>query len=165
MMAALLLLLGQAGAAAPETSALVVEEGPNTVFECGDPTNNAAEIAICESEDAECDDPQYQVQMNLCAVREFGAADAELNRQWAETSARMKALDVEIGREHDKQPGYFDTLLEGQRAWLKFRDAQCLSESFMARGGSMQPMLDSQCKTYLTELRIEQLRVLAAGPE
>src|SRR5690606_1177340 len=55
-----------------------------------------------------------------------------------------------LDREHDRQPGHFDTLLEAQRAWLRFRDAQCLSESFMARGGSMQPMLDSQCKTYLT---------------
>jgi uncharacterized protein YecT (DUF1311 family) len=118
-----------------------------------------------ETEEIDCEHAQYQIEMNLCAAREFEAADAELNRQWAETSARMKALDAELDREHDRQPGHFDTLLEAQRAWLRFRDAQCLSESFMARGGSMQPMLDSQCKTYLTVQRTEQLRNLAAGPE
>jgi uncharacterized protein YecT (DUF1311 family) len=112
----------------------------------------------------DCDNALTQAEMNLCAARDYESSDAALNEQWAETSARMKALDAEVDREYDKQPGYFETLLEGQRAWLKFRDAQCLSESFMARGGSMQPMLVSQCKTYLTELRIQQLSNLAAGP-
>jgi uncharacterized protein YecT (DUF1311 family) len=117
------------------------------------------------SDDLDCDEAQTQAEMNLCAVREYEAADAALNQQWTTTVARMRALDAEVDGEHDKQPGHFETLLEGQRAWLRFRDAQCLSESFMARGGSMQPMLDSQCKTYMTVLRTEQLRSLAAGPE
>jgi uncharacterized protein YecT (DUF1311 family) len=115
-------------------------------------------------ETVDCDDAQTQADMNLCAARDFKNSDAALNAQWAETSARMKALDAELDREHDKQPGYFETLLDGQRAWLKFRDAQCLSESFMARGGTLQPTLVSQCKTYLTELRIQQLRNLVAAP-
>jgi uncharacterized protein YecT (DUF1311 family) len=115
-------------------------------------------------ETVDCDNAQTQADMNLCAARDFKDSDAVLNAQWAETSARMKALDAELDREHDKQPGYFETLLDGQRAWLKFRDAQCLSESFMARGGTLQPTLVSQCKTYLTELRIQQLRNLVADP-
>jgi uncharacterized protein YecT (DUF1311 family) len=118
-----------------------------------------------EDEAIDCDHAQYQIEMNLCAARDFESSDAALNAQWVETAARMKALDAEVDGEHDKQPGHFDTLLEGQRAWLKFRDAQCLSESFMARGGSMQPMLISHCKAYMTELRTQQLRDLAAGPE
>jgi uncharacterized protein YecT (DUF1311 family) len=121
--------------------------------------SSAAEPAL------DCDNAQTQAEMNQCAAQEFAAADAELNAQWELTAAAMKALDAEIDRATDKQPGYFETLLEGQRAWLKFRDAQCLSESFKARGGSMQPLLGAQCKTYMTELRIEQLRDLAAGPE
>lgn len=112
-----------------------------------------------------CDNAQTQAEMNICAAQEFAASDAELNAQWELTAAAMKALDAEVDRASDKQPGHFETLLEGQRAWLKFRDAQCLAESFKARGGSMQPLLVAQCKTYMTELRIEQLRDLAAGPE
>lgn len=121
--------------------------------------------AVEQGQQDYCDNAQYQIEMNLCAAREFEGVDAALNEQWAETAARMKALDAEVDGEHDKQPGHFETLLEGQRAWLKYRDAQCLSESFMARGGSMQPMLVSQCMTYMTVLRTEQLRDLAAGPE
>lgn len=125
-----------------------------------------AQAATPAAEEAiDCDHAQYQIEMNLCAARDFESSDAALNEQWAKTAARMKALDAGIDAEYDKQPGHFETLLEGQRAWLTFRDAQCLSESFMARGGSMQPMLISQCKTYLTELRTQQLRDLAAGPE
>jgi uncharacterized protein YecT (DUF1311 family) len=110
-------------------------------------------------EDA-CDDPQTQIEINLCAVREFEAADAELNKQWGQTVAVFRRYDAEVDREHDRQPGFYDTLLESQRGWLRYRDAQCLSESFMARGGSMQPSVDSNCRTYLTLLRIEQLRAL-----
>jgi uncharacterized protein YecT (DUF1311 family) len=101
--------------------------------------------------------------MTLCAGRDYEEADARLNRQWAVTAAKMKALDQDVLREQDQQPGYFETLLAAQRAWLQFRDAHCLSESFLGRGGSVQPMLDSTCKAYLTELRIQQLVHLDGG--
>jgi uncharacterized protein YecT (DUF1311 family) len=122
----------------------------------------AASSTLDEATD--CDRAETQVEMNLCAARDFESSDATLNEQWAETAARMKALDAQLDRENDEQPGYFETLLSGQRAWLTFRDAQCLSESFLARGGSLQPMMNAQCKTYLTELRIQQLRDLVAAP-
>lgn len=165
MISALLLLLMQAGAEGSEAPNIVVEEGTNVVFTCGDPTNNDAEIAACIAEEAECDDPPTQQAMNTCSAREFAAADAALNEQWQATTAAMRARDAEVDGETDKQPGHFETLLNGQRAWLAYRDAECLSQSFFARGGSLQPTLAAQCKTYLTELRTEQLRVLAAGPE
>ena len=109
----------------------------------------------------ECDDPQGQQLMNLCAARDLESAEAALGEQWALTAAAMKDADAESD---DAQPGHYATLLEGQQAWRKYRDAQCLSESFEARGGSMQPMLELQCKAYMTELRIQQLRLLIAGP-
>jgi len=111
-------------------------------------------------EATDCNDAKTQTEMNLCAARDFEAADALLNEQWGETSDLMKALDAERDRDFDRQPGYFETLLEGQRAWLKFRDAHCLADSFLARGGSMQPMLDSFCKAHLTQQRTQQLREL-----
>ena len=123
-----------------------------------------AQVEIAEP-DQVCDDPQTQMAMNTCASMDFEQADARLNEQWRETAEHMRALDAGIDRENDSQPGHYETLLEGQRAWLSFRDAECRSEGFMARGGSMQPMLVSQCKAYLTELRTEQLRNLSAGPE
>jgi uncharacterized protein YecT (DUF1311 family) len=124
----------------------------------------AALVMAAQGSALECDDPQTQIEMTLCARRDYEEADARLNHQWAVTAARMKALDQDILREQDQQPGYFETLLAAQRAWLQFRDAHCLSESFLGRGGSVQPMLDSGCKAYLTELRIQQLVHLAGEP-
>ena len=115
--------------------------------------------------DRVCDDPQTQLALNTCAGIDFEQADERLNAQWLETVTYMKARDAEIDRAEDSQPGHYETLLAAQRAWLAYRDAQCRSEGFLARGGSMHPMLVSQCKAYMTELRTEQLRVLAAGPE
>jgi uncharacterized protein YecT (DUF1311 family) len=113
----------------------------------------------------ECVEPQNQLAMNMCALADYEAADTEMNRQWAETAAAMKEADAELDREYDTQPGYYETLLEGQRAWLKFRDAQCLLESFDFRGGSGQPMIDSGCKARVTRERTRELRVLVLGPE
>ena len=117
-------------------------------------------LAQASGDTLDCEDAQTQAAMNLCAARDFEAADALLNEQWAETAQLMKALDGEIDREFDRQPGHFETLLESQRAWLRFRDAHCLADSFLARGGSMQPMLDSFCRAHLTQQRTQQLREL-----
>ena len=115
--------------------------------------------------DDDCDDPQDQQRMNFCASLDFAAAAAALDAQWELTAAAMKAADAEADREYDRQPSHYETLVEGQRAWLAYRDAQCLAESFAMRGGSMQPLIEYSCKAYMTELRIQQLRDMAAGPE
>lgn len=106
-----------------------------------------------------CADPATQTEMNICAHRAFETADAALNAQWKITYARMKALDAEGNT--DGRPGYATVLLDGQRAWLKYRDAQCVSEGYGARGGSMEPMLVGLCRAELTKKRTEQLRELA----
>ena len=128
----------------------------------------AALLLLAQADEAEpdqvCDDPQTQLAMNRCASEDLQAADLELNLQWLDTVAVMRARDAGL-EPGDGQPGHYDTLLAAQQAWLAYREAECLSQSFMARGGSGQPLLDFQCQAYLTELRTEQLRVLAAGPE
>ena len=112
-----------------------------------------------------CDDPIAQQEMNWCAAEEYRAADAELNRQWAKTSARMKERDAgwddSVAMDWDKRPGWFDSLLEAQRAWIAYRDAHCRLDGYEARGGSLEPLLVSTCKTALTKERTEQLRSLA----
>lgn len=107
-----------------------------------------------------CDDPQVQQEMNWCAAKSYEAADAALNRQWPRTVAAMKERDARLDRAYDDRPGYFETLLEAQRAWLKYRDAHCASEGFWARGGSLEPLLVATCKRKLTEERTQQLQYL-----
>ncbi|MBL8649168.1 MAG: DUF1311 domain-containing protein [Sphingopyxis sp.] len=116
--------------------------------------------AAAQEPEVDCDNPQYQVEMNFCAQKDYDAADAELNAQWKRTVAEIKRRDKDIDRSYDSQPTGYDTLLAAQRAWLTYRDQQCLSESFAARGGSMAPMLHSGCMARLTKERTEQLKAL-----
>ncbi|WP_416831615.1 MAG: lysozyme inhibitor LprI family protein [Erythrobacter sp.] len=103
-----------------------------------------------------------QQEMNICAEADFRLAHSMLERQYLKTLEVMQERDTQMDRpDWDDRPGYFDTLVEAQRAWIAFRDAHCRSEGYAARGGSLEPLLLSTCKTHLTELRTAQLRELA----
>lgn len=118
----------------------------------------ADDLPSCDEEAAE---RGVQQEMNICAHREYLIADAALNEQWKLTSAHMRELDANFESSWDERPGYFETLLEAQRAWLTYRDAHCRSEGYGARGGSLEPLLVATCKRALTEERTQQLRSLA----
>ena len=126
-------------------------------------TMTAALALLASAQDAEdrldCEDPQYQVEMNRCAALDFEQQDAELNRVWAQVIAAAREADGEINREFDQRPTEEAMLREAQRAWIAFRDAHCTVEAYReARGGSMEPMVYEACRARLTEERIGQLQ-------
>jgi uncharacterized protein YecT (DUF1311 family) len=104
-----------------------------------------------------------QHEMNVCASKEYQQADAAMNAQWRQTAALMKRLDADdppnpaLG-----QSSNFDALVEGQRAWLAYREAYC--PIFGSGGGSMKPMLIDICRRDVTRLRTEQLKGLMLNP-
>src|SRR5205085_5461153 len=119
-----------------------------------------------------CANPQVQQEMNFCAGQDFERADAELNAAYRTAITEAQAADREFasyqtgtaGR--SSEPGEEASLREAQRAWVTFRDAHCRGESFEARGGSMQPMLDEGCRATLTRARTAELRgPNADGPD
>lgn len=116
--------------------------------------------AAAQNPEPGCTNPQTQIEMNMCAGHDYDRADAALNAQWKLTAAKMKDHDRSAYKPDDKRPGYFDTLLAAQRAWLTYRDRHCESEGYAARGGSMEPMLISGCKAALTQQRTAQLKAL-----
>jgi len=117
----------------------------------------------------ECDqaaaDKGIQQAMNQCAYRDYLNADAAMNAQWKITRAKAKQDDAEFAAsgsaEFDEREGHFATLLEAQRGWLRYRDAQCQLEGYSARGGSLEPLLSAFCKANLTRQRTEELKALA----
>lgn len=121
----------------------------------------AVSLPPCDEQAAE---EGVQQAMNICAQHEFRRADALLNEAWREARAHMRAMDEaredDPATRRDERPGYFETLLEAQRAWLRYRDAHCRSEGYYARGGSLELLLVSTCQTELTKARTEQLREL-----
>jgi uncharacterized protein YecT (DUF1311 family) len=88
---------------------------------------------------------QTQQEMNVEAYQKYKRADAELNKVYKE----LKAL---LSPEQQKQ------LVKAQRAWITFRDSHCNYEAGFYKGGSMQPLVVSNCLQAVTEQRVQQLR-------
>ena len=80
---------------------------------------------------------QTQAEVTQAATARFASADAALNTQWKQTYAHMKGLDAK-NTSRGGGFGYAGTLLEGQRAWLRFRELECSIESGRYAGGSIQ---------------------------
>ena len=110
---------------------------------------------------ANCFQPNTQMEMNRCASADYQREDAAMTVQWRKTLSYMRKQDGELNLNTDKRRNYADTLLESQRAWLRYRDAQCAIEGYAARGGSLEPMLIADCKARLTAARRKALFELA----
>lgn len=100
-----------------------------------------------------CANAQTQADMNRCAGQDYARADGAMNRQWKTTYAYMKNRDARGG-------SFAAQLLDSQRAWLKYRDAQCIIAGAEFEGGSLQPMAVAQCRARLTDLRTKELQTL-----
>lgn len=136
------------------------------VQSCYDRAANQAEMNFCAAgaqeadkhsvEDAEetacMDADQSQQGMNMCAGAAFERADKALNAEWSKVIATYKKDDAAK-----------TLLLEGQRAWLKYRDAQCQMSAYDSIGGSIWPLLNSGCLASLTRRRTQELVVMLEG--
>ena len=102
---------------------------------------------------------QSQMELTMRAGDAARAADAEMNAQYRQTMARMKLMDDGMASDATAGPSYQNALLAAQRAWLKYRDAECVVEGYEFRGGSAQGMAGAQCIANLTRARIRQLEM------
>ena len=102
---------------------------------------------------------QSQATMNASAGTSYARADAAMTAQWKRTYAYMKGRDGQDGSRGGGF-GYAAALLESQRAWLKFRDTQCVIEGGQYAGGSAHGMTIAGCRTDLTQARTKQLKTM-----
>lgn len=86
-----------------------------------------------------------QSALNECAAAGFHAADAQLNTAYQAVTRRL--TDTPARR----------SLVEAQRAWIRFRDAECEFDTRSSEGGSIRPLLFSGCQKRLTERRTADL--------
>lgn len=109
----------------------------------------------------DCENQMDQSTMTQCAGLDFEKADAELNRVWPEVKRGAQESDAGSGKTE-----YLDALMASQRAWLAYRDAECIWQGFEAHGGSMEPMLVNACLADMTSKRIKELQgdEAAGGP-
>jgi uncharacterized protein YecT (DUF1311 family) len=76
-------------------------------------------------------------------MEQFKKADKELNIVYQRITGKLNAVDRA-------------NLTTTQRAWLKYRDANCKAER-QVHGGSIAPTVEAFCLQHLTEDRTEEL--------
>ncbi|MGV2862573.1 lysozyme inhibitor LprI family protein [Achromobacter sp. AGC39] len=94
-----------------------------------------------------CGKGSTQTDMNLCADQAYRQSDKHLNEAYRSVIDRLKGDSTKTTQ-----------LQAAQKAWLFFRDAECAFSSGGATGGSIYPMVLSQCLDKLTQARTKELR-------
>lgn len=93
----------------------------------------------------DCAHAENQSDLTECSGDRFTRADAALNAVYGHM-AQDPALADRLAK-----------LRTAERAWVAYRKAQCDFEGSRAEGGSMQPMLEADCASALTERRTKDL--------
>ena len=78
--------------------------------------------------------------MNQCAAQQHAAADKELNALYQQITTRLKG-----------NPDSKKLLVGAQRSWIAFRDAECKFSASGVEGGSVYPLIYSNCVTRIDQ--------------
>jgi uncharacterized protein YecT (DUF1311 family) len=162
MVIALTMLALAAPAAAQDADAAA-----NVLRSClGAAEDRAGETACMGSYAQECsatvEGGETTAGMSRCAAAEAEGWDRMLNETWAEliVLARRRAiLDEEAGEPVADLEGL---LVEAQRAWIAFRDADCAQEVAVWGDGSMRTVAGAWCQLERTAQRVFELRAKRA---
>lgn len=109
--------------------------------------SDGAQAAVnCKSSDLS------QADMDMCAGRDFTAADVKLNALYKTMMSKYDAPNQA-------------KLKTAEKAWLGYRDAECDYETNGTAGGTINPMMDTMCRTDKTNARIKELTAQLKCPE
>ncbi|MBX2882848.1 MAG: DUF1311 domain-containing protein [Granulosicoccus sp.] len=84
---------------------------------------------------------------NYCAAGDF-----------RQSQINLKKLLAVLRKKHVAAFGDDDALIEAQTAFENYRDSQCVAENRRVEEKSFHPMIVAQCKTRLTNLRIDEIK-------
>ena len=107
------------------------------------PTSAATNLQLAQRPN--CNNPQTQSEMNICASIAYQNADRKLNQVYRQLLPKLSAARKQ-------------KLIAAQQAWIKFRDSSCEFERSAYEGGSMAPMIYGFCLAAVTEQRTKDLR-------
>lgn len=96
----------------------------------------------------DCANASDQATLDACAGKDFDAADKKLNDAYKQITDRLK-----------DNAGSKKLLVDAQRAWVAFRDAECNFQGGPPEtAGSVRPMVVANCQAGLTTLRLKDLQ-------
>ena len=102
----------------------------------------------------DCANASDQATLDQCAGKDFEEADKQLN-------AGFKEIEKRLADDADRKK----LLVEAQRAWIAFRDAECAFQSSGVSGGSVYPMIHATCLASLTNQRLMDFKNYLACEE
>jgi len=82
----------------------------------------------------------------VCAYAELAKADAQLNDAYQKALVLLGSADAKVA------------LVAAQRAWVKFRDADCHVQDRIFQNGTMRAALVGSCLKDRTEQRTKELK-------
>lgn len=85
------------------------------------------------------------MEMNICADRNFKEADAALNQVY------QKGIGIVKGTKQEKN------YIAVQRSWIKYRDLNCRYAADVYEGGTIAPLIFSNCMTKVTNERANEI--------
>lgn len=107
-------------------------------------------------EKIDCENASATAEMNWCAEQEFDAADAELNKVYAEA---LKSIPEMASEPPYDAKAWEGALRASQRAWVAYRDAECDAHVPMFwTGGSGATAEIIGCRTTMTKARTKEIQ-------
>lgn len=100
--------------------------------------------ALAPAQADDCQNASSQATLNECFGKAYKKSDAELNKLFKDLQHRTDDADLK------------QKLVQSQRAWIAFRDAECDMQTF--GGGSISGTSYPICLSGLTTQRITDLK-------
>ena len=94
-----------------------------------------------------CKNPQTQLDLNQCADLRAKAMDKRLNQVYQQVRAKYKDNENE------------NLLINAQLDWIKYRDSACTFSVSRFKGGSIAPLVSSNCVERITKQRTDELGI------
>ncbi|HAV1390482.1 TPA: DUF1311 domain-containing protein [Vibrio parahaemolyticus] len=97
-----------------------------------------------------------------CVEQKMESADKELNESYQEAIARISEEEAAL-RETWSQTELVEPFRKAQRAWLKYRDAECEFSGLSSTPSPWQGVQIEECKLRMTLERVEYFKSVYVG--
>jgi uncharacterized protein YecT (DUF1311 family) len=101
------------------------------------------------AKELDCKNAVIQIDINECAYREYQSADKELSAVYKKLVTAVEKSDAKKAK---------GKLIEAHKAWITFRDRECVFSSVLYEGGTMYSSVYDGCLTGLTKKRTDELK-------
>ncbi len=128
------------------------------------PLAGTAALALCATlagpaHALDCARASTTLELNECAARAQKAVEQTLNQTYQQALKALQQPDTET----EKFSATRQRLVEAQRAWMKFREADCEAVYLQYVSGSIRNLMFIGCMQKHAERRIDDLKAVFAA--